>query len=273
MKKRPPYTIILEDPSLIAVSKDSGVAVGSERWEPDAPGLDKLLEQFLLERDGRMQKLFTVHRIDKETSGLVVLAKTAAAHRKLSSDFRSRRVEKTYTAVVHGTPSWPGGEAVCDLPLLPDGNKKHSTIIDKYHGKPSRTSCTLLLSAGNCSVIEARPETGRTHQIRVHLAALGHPVLCDRLYGKAFRNEKGVYLSSLKRNWRGDAFEERPLLARLALHALKLVLPGDGAGLCLQAPLARDMAALIRQMEKLGAAGKTGTPAPVMKNPQVRGAP
>jgi 23S rRNA pseudouridine1911/1915/1917 synthase len=286
MKRQAFFSIVHEDDDIIAVNKASGISVGGERWEESALRLDRLLENALAEdadktknddlTDGggepenggktknggkagdgdhgkRAPRLYKVHRIDKETSGLVVFAKNAAAHKTLSAAFESRRVEKTYIAVVHGRPAWPGGRTECALPLVPDGNKKHLTIIDKYQGKPSHTDFSLLLSAGNYSVIEARPATGRTHQIRVHLAALGHPVVCDPLYGKKSRGAEGVYLSSFKRNWRGDAFEEKPLLERLGLHAAKLTLPGCAApGLCLEAPLPRDMAALIKQMEKCG---------------------
>jgi RluA family pseudouridine synthase len=239
--------VIYEDPYLLAVNKDSGIAVGGERWDPDAARLDRLLEQFFSRR------LYTVHRIDKETSGLVVFAKDPDTHRKLSAAFETRQVEKTYTAVIHGRPVWPGGETSCDLPLVPNGNKKHLTVIDKYKGKPSGTAFRVLFQAGNYSVVEAKPLTGRTHQIRVHLAALGHPIVCDNLYGKNSRskNEDGVYLSSFKRNWRGNAPEERPLLSRLGLHAAELVLPGRDP---LRAPLPRDMRALIGQMEKCGKA-------------------
>ena len=105
-------------------------------------------------------------------------------------------------------------------------------------------------SAGNYSVLEARPETGRTHQIRVHASALGFPIVSDPLYG----NGKPVLLSSFKRNWRGNPFEEKPLLSRLGLHAVELTLPDPsapaGERLKLSAPLSRDMAALLRQMEK-----------------------
>jgi 23S rRNA-/tRNA-specific pseudouridylate synthase len=136
---------------------------------------------------------------------------------------------------------------------VPDGNKKHLTIIDQYQGKPSRTAFTLLLSAGNYSVVEARPETGRTHQIRVHLSAIGHPIVCDPLYGKhtnrRTRSGSGVFLSSFKKNWKGNAVEERPLLERLGLHAARIVVDGS---LTLEAPLYRDMAALITQMKKCG---------------------
>jgi 23S rRNA-/tRNA-specific pseudouridylate synthase len=151
--------------------------------------------------------------------------------------------------VVCGRPSWK--ETVCDLALVPNGNKKHLTIIDKYRGKKAMTAFRLLGFAGNYSVLEALPETGRIHQIRVHLAALDHPVVCDELYG----NAKPVLLSAIKRGWRGDLLEERPLLSRLGLHAAELFIPPNAvksmeAGLSLKAPLPKDMSALIRQMEK-----------------------
>ncbi|MDR3357173.1 MAG: RluA family pseudouridine synthase [Spirochaetaceae bacterium] len=260
MKQQAFFSIIYEDDAIIAVNKASGISVGGERWEESAERLDRLLANALSggtgsrehgdRVSGQAPKLYIVHRIDKETSGIVVFAKNASAHKTLSAAFESRSVEKTYTAVIHGRPAWPGGKADCGLPLLPDGNKKHLTIIDKYRGKPSHTGFALLLSAGNYSVVEAKPASGRTHQIRVHLAAMGHPIVCDPLYGK--RDGNGVFLSSFKRNWRGDAFEEKPLLRRLGLHALKLTLPGYAAGLCLEAPLPRDMAALVRQMERCG---------------------
>jgi RluA family pseudouridine synthase len=257
------FTIIQEDANIIAVNKASGIAVGGDRWDEDAPRLDKLIAEFCAtaaaEWDG---KLYTVHRIDKDTSGLVVFAKNAQTHKALSIAFEKRRVEKKYIAVIHGRPHWPDETIKCDLPLLPN-DVKHLTVIDNYHGKDSLTVFRLLLTAGNYSVIEASPETGRTHQIRVHLAALGYPVVCDPLYGKHKRSggrasggkAEGVYLSSFKRDWRGDAAAEKPLLARLGLHAARLLLQAegeaqDGIVLELEAPLAKDMGALIKQMEK-----------------------
>jgi 23S rRNA pseudouridine1911/1915/1917 synthase len=245
--KKNPYTIIYNDERIIAVNKASGISVGGERWDESALRLDQMLSELTA------HKIFTVHRIDKDTSGLVIFAKDHKTHKKISAAFESRSVEKKYIAVVHGRPSWK--ETSCDLPLVPDGNKKHLTIIDNYRGKPSLTKFTLLCFAGNYSVLEALPETGRTHQIRVHLAALGHPVVCDELYGNRRKADGGVYLSSFKRSWRGDPVLERPLLSRLGLHAAKLVLPagsGSDDGLSLEAPLPRDMAALLRQMEQQG---------------------
>jgi 23S rRNA pseudouridine1911/1915/1917 synthase len=266
MKRMPPFSVIFEDPFIIAVNKVSGIAVSPGRWDDSGERLDRELAAFLSQRDHQEKTgLYRVHRIDRDTSGLVVFAKDAETHRRLSVAFERGLVKKRYIAVIHGRPVWQ--ETDCDLPLVPDGNKQHLTIIDKYRGKKSLTRFRLLGGAGAYSVVEALPATGRTHQIRVHLASLGHPVVCDPLYGSL----KPVFLSSFKRNWRGDALEEKPLLARLGLHAAELLLPEyrpAAGGLpslaggppatancpaapgSLQAPLPRDMAALIKQLEK-----------------------
>jgi len=237
MKASPLFTIIYEDETIVAVNKASGISVGGDRWDESKERLDKLVAETAALPAAA--KLFTVHRIDRDTSGLVVFAKDEEAHRRLSLAFEGRDVKKRYIAIVHGRPSWQ--ETACDLPLVPNGNKQHQTIIDKYQGKKSLTCFKLLGSMGNLSVLEAFPETGRTHQIRVHAAALGFPVVCDSLYGK----DKPILLSAVKKNWRGDLLEEKPLLARLGLHAAELSLPAQT--LC--APLPRDMAALIKQMK------------------------
>ncbi|MDR2537539.1 MAG: RNA pseudouridine synthase [Treponema sp.] len=231
MKQKALFSVVYEDKQIVAVNKASGVAVGGDRWDTAKERLDLLLPY----------RVFTVHRIDRDTSGLVLFARDEETHRRLSIAFESRLVKKRYIAIVHGRPAWT--ETACELSLVPNGDKQHRTIIDQYQGKKSRTAFRLLGSAGTYSVIEALPETGRTHQIRVHLASLGYPLVCDPLYG---RSQKPALLSSFKRGWRGDPLEERPLLARLGLHALSLVTPEKE----FYAPLARDMAALITQMGK-----------------------
>ncbi|MDR2376690.1 MAG: RNA pseudouridine synthase [Treponema sp.] len=265
MKRRFPFTIVYKDKRIVAINKSPGIAVTADRWDPSTDRLDRLLAAALAETalektvQAETVQIWTVHRIDRDTSGLVVFARDEAIHRSLSLAFEERQVEKRYLAVVYGRPLWK--ETSCDLPLVPNGNKKHLTIIDRYQGKDSLTCFRFLGGVGNYSVVEALPKTGRSHQIRVHLAALGHPVVCDPLYG----SDKPVFLSSFKPDRRGDPFEERPLLNRLGLHALELALPykpqtaGDeqaGSGntlFRLRAPLSHDMAALINQMEKRGA--------------------
>jgi 23S rRNA pseudouridine1911/1915/1917 synthase len=254
MKQKAPFTLVYEDEFIIAVDKASGISVGADRWDNAKDRLDKLLAAYYAEKPVNPHlpppRIFTVHRIDRETSGLVVFARDRETHKRLSAAFETRQVTKQYLAVVHGRPSWT--ETSCDLPLVPDGDKRHRTIIDRYRGKKSQTLFRLLLTAGNYSLVEALPATGRTHQIRVHLASLGHPVVNDPLYGSL----KPVFLSSFKRGWRGDPLDEKPLLARLGLHAAKLLLPDHGpdpaSPLLLEAPPPRDLGALIRQMERNG---------------------
>jgi RluA family pseudouridine synthase len=238
------FVVVYEDEHIIAVNKTAGLAVGAVRWDEGAERLDTLLAAL------HNSPVYTVHRLDRETSGIIVFALDRDTHRLLSGAFEARDVEKIYYAVIHGRPAWT--ETDCDLSLVPDGDKLHRTVIDKYRGKKSLTRFRLLLSAGNYALVEARPATGRAHQIRVHLASLGHPVVCDTLYG-ARNSPKPVYLSAFKRGWRGDPLEEKPLLDRLGLHALRLSLPYPAAEnrLTLEAPLPRDMAALITQMEKV----------------------
>ena len=264
MKKSLPYEVIRDDPSFLAVNKASGIPVCPERWtrgantgesaektdgdtepQPEQP-LIRILEQ---ETGGR---LYICHRLDRETSGALVFAKTQDIQRLISGFFEKRLVQKTYLAVVHGRPLWQ--ETRCELPLLPDGNKKHQTIVDEFRGKPSATGFRLLFSAAGYSALLAKPETGRTHQIRVHSAALGYPVVGDMLYGPSARSGKPdlLFLSSFKRGWRGDRFDERPLLSRLALHAQTLVLPFAEGEVTLHAPLPKDFAASLKQLEKNG---------------------
>jgi len=237
MKRQEKFSIIYEDINIVAINKTSGISIGADRWDETQERLDKILNKLY------ETKLFTVHRIDRDTSGIVVFAKNEETHRQLSKNFENHSVKKEYIAIINGYPVWK--ETQCNLSLIPDGDKQHRTIVDKYRGKKCLTHFSLLNNAGNYSIVSAFPETGRTHQIRVHLASLGHPIVCDPLYG----NIKPVYLSSFKRNWRGDPLEERPLLERLGLHAFRLTLPEIGI---LEAQIPRDMTSLIRQIEKAG---------------------
>ncbi|MDR3300969.1 MAG: RluA family pseudouridine synthase [Spirochaetaceae bacterium] len=244
MKKTPPYTIVYEDENIVAVNKASGIPVCADRWEPSQARLDAML------REDLGATILRVHRIDKGSSGLVVFAKNTGTHKKLCLDFEKRNITKSYIAAVHGKVMWD--ETSCDLPLLPDGNKNHLTIVDKYRGKQTLTRFKYLCGTSAISVLAVFPMTGRQHQIRVHLAKMGHPIVCDALYGTA----NPLYLSKIKRSWRGDRLEEKPLITRLALHSETLGIhdyftelqENSTKDLVLSAPLHKDMSALINQI-------------------------
>jgi len=262
MKTPAPYTIVHEDNELIVVNKISGIAVLADRWDDSRERLDEILNstyaaEIAAGNPPRLpfpHRVFIIHRIDRDTSGLVAFAKTASVHARLSRAFESRSVEKSYLAIILGRPSWQ--EESCELPLRPDGDREHRTIIDKGRGKPSLTRFCLIGSVDGLSLLEARPQSGRTHQIRIHLAAMGYPIACDPLYG----NTRGVRLSEFKKSWRGDPYSERALLERLGLHAWKLSIPSADDGepgeesssmQHFTADPPKDMAALIKQREKV----------------------
>ncbi len=241
MQKNTDYKTIYADNDLIVLNKRSGILIAADRYNPDAPRLDLLAQE-------EFGKLYAVHRIDKDTSGLIVYARTQEAQRNLSMQFEKRQVKKVYHALVYGHPLWES--LTVDLPLLPDGDPRHRTIVNKRFGKKSVTDFKLIGSCGQFSWIEARPETGRTHQIRVHLAEKGFSIVCDPLYGG---NQKPVRLSEIKRKWNGDAEEERPLLSRLALHAYKITFthPTKGEEVSFTADYPRDMEAVRKQLAKI----------------------
>ncbi len=235
---------LFSDSDILVIDKPAGFLTIADRWDAELPTIFEELGRSLGEAETK--GLLVVHRLDKDTSGLLVFARNAEAHKALSAAFESREVAKTYHALIRGEPQWK--ETLCDYPLRPDGDKLHRTIIDAGHGKPSVTDFRLLAAYGPFSLVEARPRTGRTHQIRVHLAALGFPIVADPLYGDG----KALYLSSFKKKWRGDEFSERPLLSRTALHAFSLAFahPRSGAALSFEAPYPRDFKAAVAQLEK-----------------------
>ena len=235
------YSTIYSDDDIIVLNKRSGILIAADRYNPDAPRLDLLAQE-------EFGKLYAVHRIDKDTSGIIIYARNLQAQRNLSMQFENRQVNKTYHALVYGHPLWE--DLHVDLKLKPDGDNRHRTVVDKKFGKPSITDFHNFGSCGPYSWIEAKPKTGRTHQIRVHLAANGLSIVCDSLYSG---NQKPLRLSEIKKKWNGDEDEERPLLSRLALHAYKIEIfhPKSGEKMIFTAPYPKDMEASRKQIAKI----------------------
>ena len=202
------------------MNKPAGLSTLPEGYDKTAPCLLNLLKQ-------QYGRVWVVHRLDKETSGAIVFARTAEIHRALNLAFDSRAVSKLYHAISIGVPPWD--EYTVDLPLRPDGDRRHRTVIDREHGKAAVTHLHVLERFTRHTLIEARPETGRTHQIRAHLAALDLPLAGDVLYG-------------------GKAVTA--LIARTALHAYTLELehPFTHEPLPVTAPYPPDFAQALSQL-------------------------
>lgn len=235
------YSLIYADDSIVVLNKRSGILIAADRYNPDAPRLDVIAQE-------EFGKLYAVHRIDKDTSGIIVYARTPEAQRSLSMQFEKREVKKTYHALVYGHPLWQ--ELHVDLALQPDGDARHRTVANNRFGKPSVTDFRLIGNCGPYAWIECHPLTGRTHQIRVHLAANGLSIVCDPLYSG---NQKPVRLSEIKKKWNGEQDEERPLLSRLALHAYQIEFnhPTTGEKVNYSAPYPKDMEATRKQLAKI----------------------
>jgi 23S rRNA pseudouridine1911/1915/1917 synthase len=228
--------IIYQNDDIVALNKPSGLLTIPDR--EGVPGLKNLL------RD-KYGNIFTVHRIDKDTSGLVIFAKNEAAHRHFSMQFESRETKKLYLGLVLGAPVSDAGtinEPIAEHPV----KKGLMTVYKK--GKESITEYEVLERFRFYSWLQFRILTGRTHQIRVHMKHLGHPIVCDPSYGDG----KPVFISQIKKKFNlSKDEEERPILNRLALHASELELKAvDGSLLKLKAPLPKDLRAVLQQLTK-----------------------
>jgi RluA family pseudouridine synthase len=165
---------LFEDTDILVINKPAGIPVLPDGWEKDAPYLVKSLE----EQSG---KIWVVHRLDKITSGVMVFARSAEAHRSLSMQFEAHEATKIYHAIVVGSPSWE--KHICRHRLRVDVGHKHRTLVDNNMGKPSEAFFRVLERYKGYSLLEAIPASGRTHQVRAHASAMGFPLLGDILYG------------------------------------------------------------------------------------------
>jgi 23S rRNA pseudouridine955/2504/2580 synthase/23S rRNA pseudouridine1911/1915/1917 synthase len=233
--------IVYEDDDLVALNKPAGFLALPDRYNAKLPSLYGILAE-------ELGKIFVVHRIDKETSGIIVFAKTAEAHAALNEQFEGRRVEKVYQALVTGTPATSDG--TIDLPLGESSRDRGVVKVDRKTGKESVTQYKVLEQFNGFALLEARPRTGRMHQIRVHLQAIGLPILADRVYG----NGKGFYLSHIKAGYKMEG-EEKPLLDRTALHAALIAFdhPAAGGRMTFSAPLPKDMSSVLKYLRKFKA--------------------
>jgi 23S rRNA pseudouridine1911/1915/1917 synthase len=230
-----PLEVLYEDEDLIALDKAPGMVVHPAPGHPSGTLVNALLHHCDdLVGVGDVLRPGIVHRLDRGTSGVLVVAKNDYAHRELSLQFRDHTIERVYLAVVRGVPGIDGGRV--DLPI---GRHQHDRKRMSVRTRGGRAATTLWRVArrfprSERSLLELRPQTGRTHQLRVHLAAIGLPIAGDPVYGRRGRTPLETEL------------------ARPALHAEQLAFrhPRSGARIALRAPLPQDFAKLLAELER-----------------------
>lgn len=234
--------IIYEDDELVAFDKPSGLAVAPDRRHAGTANLMTLV------RDRLGRQVTNVHRLDAETSGVLLCARTKTTLDFLSGQFQARSAEKTFYALVVGAAA--RDEFTVDLALQKDDRQPGMM----QRGRPALTEVRVLERFRGYSWLECRPRTERPHQVRVHLASSGLPVLNDRIYGV----EAPLLLSHLKRGYKGRA-HERPLLDRLALHAgiLTVIHPRTREPVSLRAPLPGEFVVALKYLRRFARARRS----------------
>jgi len=254
--------IIYEDDALVAFDKPAGLAVAPDRGEKSRVNFMELVHARL------GHHVANVHRLDADTSGVLLCAKTKAALDFLSGQFQSKTVAKILHALVVVLPLERARQAIAPARtaagLVPDAftvdlaigederQPGRMRVFRKRGGQPSVTDCRTLERFRGFAWLECRPQTGRTHQLRVHLAAAGAPILGDALYGDPAIE---LRLSAFKRGYKGFA-DEKPLLRRLALHASELTFthPVTRAPHTLRAPLPHELEVALKYLRKFARA-------------------
>lgn len=258
--------IVFEDDSLLVFDKPAGLLVAPDRWDKRHENLMKLAHAQL------GPHLANVHRLDADTSGVLLCAKTKPALDFLSGQFQSKTAQKGYHALVFVLPPDEAMKVIrpvrddagrlpdafeVDLALGPDEDQPgRMRVFKRRGGKPSHTGFRTLERFGRFAWVECRPWTGRMHQLRVHLAAAGAPILGDRFYGLP---DVRLLLSDLKRGYKGRD-REKPLLDRLALHASELTVqhPETRLPQTFTAPLPADLALALKNLRRYGSAQGAG---------------
>src|ERR1700712_2410729 len=232
--------VLFEDEALIAFDKPSGLPVSPDRKDKSRENLTEMV------REKMGEAVANVHRVDEEVSGLVLYAKSKLALDFISGQFQSKTVIKLHHALVVGIPE--AEEYTVDFVLKEDEAKPGKMCVVKKHGLASETGFTVRqkypqqANRPSFAHVECRPATSRMHQVRIHLAASGTPILNDPLYG----NETRLLLSDLKRGYKGRD-DEKPLISRLALHAGSLTFthPLTREKVTLTSPLPNDLAVAL----------------------------
>ena len=237
MSKHNKPSVIFENEYFVVINKPSGLLSVPDRMQSEVSLKDILLHQY--------GNIYTVHRLDKDTSGAIVFAKDETTHKELSQLFEARDVEKYYLGLVHGHLMHALG--TIDAPIMEHPGKNGKMVTNKK-GKPSVTDYEVLESFKLFSWVKFRIHTGRTHQIRVHMQHIGNTIVCDELYGTA----EPLLLSSIKRKFHLSKNEEaeRPLLSRLALHSWSLKFTLNGTPYSFEAELPKDLKATLQQLRK-----------------------
>ena len=258
MARHDPLDILHESRDWLAVMKPAGLATIPGRAETDSV-LERLGRQTGLPSSGAEDpRLRVVHRLDKGTSGVLLFAKHVAAQRHFSHQFQNNQAQKEYLALVRGRPHTAGGSI--DAPLARHPASKERMAIVRHGGRPALTEWTVEETFLDISLLRVFPKTGKTHQIRVHLASIGLPLAIDPLYNAPRgpgQTPTGLLLSTFKRGYRAAPGEpERPLIDRLTLHAEKLRFRDLGdAPVEVVAPMPKDFRAVLNMLRKYARRG------------------
>ena len=248
---KPLLEILRQTDDWVAVAKPAGLAVIPGRAETDSV-LEALGRQLGVPATGTADPRVRVcHRLDKETTGVLLFALNSAAQRHVGHQFQNNAVEKEYLALVVGRLATDAGEVETQIGPHPSSPLKMAVV--RHGGRPAKTLYRVGERYRDFTLVRLFPKTGKTHQIRVHMAHLGHPLAIDPLYHPG-RNKDGLFLSRFKRDYRpNQAGEERPLIARLPLHAERLAFTDvTGERVELHATPPKDFRAVVNMLGRHG---------------------
>ena len=237
----PEFRVLYEDDGVLAVDKAAPLLT-HPTGEKNEPTLWHGLHELLAYEVATGGQVSLINRLDRETSGITLVAKNAEAARELGKAMQARLLHKEYYAVVQGVPLWSA--ACCAEPILRMGDVAPTRIHVRQcchpAGKECRTQFEVLIRCSGMALLRCRPHTGRMHQIRVHAAHMGHPLVGDKIYG----GDESCYLEFIATGWTPE-LARRLILPRQALHACRLTFPWRGQEITVESPLPDDMKQLL----------------------------